>query len=158
MSFIGIITNQKNEEYIKYMLFQYFLPENILFISDKNIDNIKNIRFETIMIDKVIKNKKELKNIVSNAKYIILNSDLNEELNILEDLNLTVITYGFNNKATLSISSISEGKIIICLQRIMKTIAGEKYEPQEIELEKPENIEINSLIGTIGILLIYGKE
>lgn len=158
MAFIGVITNQKNEEYIKRILCRNLQTNHmILFISDKNIDNMKNIKFETIMIDKNIKSKKELKIMISNSKYLILNSDLNPELDVLENLNLTIITYGFNNKATLSISSISENSIMICLQRIVKTVEEEKYEPQEFEINKPEGMEVNSLIGTIGILLTYGK-
>lgn len=158
MAFIGVITNQKNEEYIKRILCRNLQTNHmILFISDKNIDNMKNIKFETIMIDKNIKSKKELKTMISNSKYLILNSDLNPELDVLENLNLTIITYGFNNKATLSISSISENSIMICLQRIVKTVEEKKYEPQEFEINKPESMEVNSLIGTIGILLTYGK-
>lgn len=158
MAFIGIITNQKNEEYIKRILCKNLQANDmILFISDKNIDNMKNIRFETIMIDKNIKNKKELKNMISNSKYLILNADLNLELDRLENLNITIITYGFNSKATLSVSSIAENKVMICLQRIIKGVEEQKQEPQEFEIDKPKNMDVNSLIGTIGILLTYGK-
>ena len=98
MFFVGIITNQKNETYIKNELVRKMPLENIIFINDKNISNVKNIKFETIIIDAKIKNKFELRKILSNAKYIILNSDIELDINILNDLNLVVITYGFNNK------------------------------------------------------------
>lgn len=157
MSFMGIITNSKNEEYMIEMLSEYFPIENIIFITDKNIDNIKNIRFETVIIDCNIKNRDMLKVIISNAKFIILNADLMLDLGILENLDLTIITYGFNSKATLTVSSVSESNIIICLQRIIKNIFGEKYEPQEFEVEINQNLDIHAVICVQSILLICQK-
>ena len=89
MFFIGIITNQKNELYIRNALSNFLQEENIIFINDKNISNIKNVRFETIIIDYKIDNKQELRNIISNTKYVILNSDIETNLEILNDLKLT---------------------------------------------------------------------
>ena len=57
MFFVGIITNQKNETYIKNELVRKMPLENIIFINDKNISNVKNIKFETIIIDTKIKNR-----------------------------------------------------------------------------------------------------
>jgi len=155
MSFLGIITNQKNEEYMKKIISKYFPVENIIFITDKNINNVKNVRFETILMDKKIKNVDTLKKIIINTKYLILNSDLDLELYMLKNLKLTVISYGFNNKATFTISSISDNKIIIFLQRIMSNIQGKKYDPQEFALGKEENKEINSIIGANILKLMY---
>lgn len=157
MSLMGIITNSKNEEYMIKMLSEYFPIENIFFITDKNIDNIKNIRFETVIIDCNIKNRDMLKMIISNAKFIILNADLMLDLGMLENLDLTIITYGFNSKATLTVSSVSENNIIICLQRIIKNIFGEKYEPQEFEVEINQNLDIHVVICVQSILLICQK-
>ncbi len=157
MSFAGIVTNPKNEGYVKEMLSDIFPVENLQFISDKNIKNMHNIQFEILLIDKEIKQKESMKRVISNADYVILNSDLTLEQDILNDLNLTVITYGFHNKATISVSSIEENTIIVCLQRIIKTIQGNAIEPQEIEIIRPRNIEINCLLGTTGIGLIYEK-
>ena len=50
-----------------------------------------------------------------------------------------------------------ENNVIICLQRMIKNLQGEEIEPQEFEIIKPENMEINSLLGTIGIQLMYDK-
>lgn len=157
MSFIGIITNPKNEEYMAKMLSKDFPIENIIFITNKNIKNIRNIRFQTIAIDKEIKDSTNLKMIVSNANYIILNSDLNIDLEILKNLDLVVISYGFNSKATFTISSVSENNIIICLQRIIKNIFGSKYEPQELEIENTKNVDISAIICVQSIRLMYGK-
>ena len=51
MFFLGVVTNQKNESYIKNKLSKVLPSENIIFITDKNILNVKNIKFETIIID-----------------------------------------------------------------------------------------------------------
>lgn len=157
MPFIGIITNSKNEQYMKKMLSKDLPIENIIFITNKNIENIKNIRFETVVIDSKIYDFKNLKSIVSNAKYIILNADLNIDLKLLEDLNLAIVTYGFNNKATFTVSSVSETNVIICLQRIIKNIFEERYEPQEFEVNMDESIDIHTILCTEIVLLIYVK-
>ncbi len=155
MFFIGIITNQKNELYIRNALSNFLQEENIIFINDKNISNIKNVRFETIIIDYKIDNKQELRNIISNTKYVILNSDIETNLEILNDLKLTVITYGFNNKATFTVSSIEENSIIICLQRIIYNKNKEKIEPQEFEIKCVEGLEKHTNIGISILKLIY---
>lgn len=157
MFFVGIITNQKNETYIKNELVRKMPLENIIFINDKNISNVKNIKFETIIIDAKIKNKFELRKILSNAKYIILNSDIELDINILNDLNLVVITYGFNNKSTFSVSSITENSMIICLQRIIFGKNEKKYEPQEYEVELQENVDKYAIIAMSIFNIIYGK-
>ena len=157
MSFVGIITNPKNEEYMKKILYKKFNSFQIIFITDKNIENVKNIRFETIIVDSLIKDDKNLKYIISNAKYIILNSDLKISFDLLNNLNLIVISYGYNNKATFTVSSVSDGNIIICLQRIINNIWGEKYEPQEIEIDINENVDIYVVICIQIILMIYQK-
>ena len=161
MSFIGIVTNPKNEVYMREILTSYFKEENLQFIADKNIGNMRDVQFETLMIDNVIKDRNKLKKLIANAKYVFLNSDLELMFEILEDLDLTIITYGFQNKATISISSVEENiegnSILICLQRTIKTLQGTQIEPQEFEVIRPENMEINSFLGTIGICLLYGE-
>ena len=157
MFFVGIITNQKNETYIKNELVRKMPLENIIFINDKNISNVKNIKFETITVDAKIKNKFELRKILSNAKYIILNSDIELDINILNDLNLVVITYGFNNKSTFSVSSITENSMIICLQRIIFGKNEKKYEPQEYEVKLQKNVDKYAIIAMSIFNIIYGK-
>lgn len=157
MSFIGIITNAKNETYIKKELQDNFKQEQIIFITDRNVENMKNIRFETIVIDTKLQNAEELKVILSKVKYLILNADIKFEPEMFEDLNLVVISYGFQNKATFTVSSVSEHHIIICLQRIMKTISHRKYEPEEFEVKCSENIDTHVVLSLQILLLFYEK-
>lgn len=158
MSLVGIIANQKNEEYMMNVLKKQLGEENIINITNKNIMNIKNVHFETILLDKKIEMKQEIKRIISNAKYIVVNTDMKENRDILQDLDLTIITYGFNSKCTLTPSSVTDNTVIICLQRIIKNKKQEQCEPQEWEYKIDENIDISSIMGMLGVLLIEGKK
>ena len=155
MFFIGIITNQKNETYIKKELSS--IEKNIIFINEKNINNIKNVKFETIIIDELIEKKLELRKIIENTKYLILNSDIEIDIELINDLKLTVITYGFNNKATFTVSSSEENSIIICLQRIIYSKNNDIIEPQEYKIEVPKNIEKHTVIYICILKKLYGK-
>lgn len=157
MSFIGIVTNSKNEESMVKKIFKLFPADNIIFITSKNIDNIRNIQFETIVINGNIKDDIKLKNIITKSKYVILNTDVELEKELWKDLNLTIISYGFNNKATFTISSVSENNIIICLQRTIKNIFDEKIEPQEFEEKNDTNVDINVILYEKIVQLIYSK-
>ena len=46
---------------------------------------------------------------------LLLNADIAMDMEVFNNLNLTVITYGFNNKATFTVSSLEEKTIIIFL-------------------------------------------
>lgn len=155
MFFIGVITNQKNEMYIKKKLSNIIPSGNVIYITDKNILNIKNIKFETIIIDSKIGKEKELRKILSTANFVILNSDTDINLDVFNDLNLTVITYGFNNKSTFTVSSITENSIIICLQRVILNKNNTKIEPQEYELEIDQNTEKYAVIAIKILEILY---
>ena len=157
MSFIGIVTNQKNEEFIKNELYNFFDINKIIFIKDKNVENIKNVKFETIVLDENINNIKYLKKILENSKYIILNADMKINLEYLSELKLVVITYGFNNKSTFSVSSISDNNIIICLQRIIKNVYNYKFEPQEFEVKIRKKVNVNTIILVKILKILYKK-
>lgn len=151
MFFIGIITNQKNELYVRKELKNL----NIIFINDKNITNMRNIKFDAMVIDSKLNNKQDMRKILTNTKYLILNADIEFDLELIENLSLTIITYGFNSKSTFTVSSITENNIIICLQRIIFKANGEKIEPEEYQLKYVENIEKYAIIFTAIIEKIY---
>ncbi len=155
MFFIGIITNQKNEAYIKRELLKIGIEKSVIFINERNIANIKNVKFETLVIDNKVENKLEFRKIIESSKYMVLNSDITMDLELMDNLNLTVITFGFNNKATFTVSSIEENNIIICLQRIIYNKDEEKIEPQEYKLEVPENVEKHTAILIHIIKILY---
>ncbi|MBO5413880.1 MAG: hypothetical protein J6A29_06360 [Clostridia bacterium] len=155
MPFIGIISDEKSENHIRRELLERLKinESSILFIKEKSIDNIKNIKFETVLLAREFKNMEILKKILTNTKYLIVNSDLNNNLKMLEELQLTVITYGFNSKATITISSVVEDKVLVCLQRDIVNSKGKTIEAQEFEIETNDNT--NDIMGIVAILLIY---
>ena len=156
MFFIGIVTNQKNELFIKEKLENITPDSIIIFITEKNIDNIKNIKFETILLDtQIIKKKKEIRKIISSCKYLVLNNDMEIDDSIIESMDLTIITYGFNGKSTFTISSIDENKLIICLQRIIFKENDIQIEPQEYEVRINENVDKYAIIGSEIIKILY---
>ena len=157
MPFIGIISEENNENRIRrFLLEKLSWPESsILCIKEKSVENIKNIRFETILLAKQFKNVEALKNILKHTTYLVSNVDIEQNWEILKDLELTVITYGFNSKATITASSVEEDQVMVCLQRTMKTREGKQMEPQEIQTEKLESV--NDTMGVTGILWLYDK-
>ena len=76
MAFIGIVTNEKNIQYMLTNLKNIFDRQKVIFINDNNIEHLQNIKFETIAIDGEINNIMQLKKLISNANYLILNADI----------------------------------------------------------------------------------
>ena len=157
MPFIGIISEENTENCIDRKITEKLSMQesSVLFIKEKSIENIKNIKFETVIITREFKKVELLKKILQNCTYVIINSDIQNNLSLLENINATIITYGFNSKATITASSVNEEEIMICLQRTIENKNKEKIEPQEIKMEIYENA--NCTMAIASILLIYGK-
>lgn len=161
MSFIGIVCENKNENYIKQILNKRLQNKTIIFFSEESIENLKNIKFETIIImtnnQKILSKKDILKNIISKAEYLIINADEEINLGLLENISLNIITYGFNSKSTITASSVKEEGILLCIQRAIKDFNEIKIEPQEIYIKKSVPKLVTSIIlGIATILLLYG--
>lgn len=147
MSLIGIIAKKKDIKEIKNNL---DIVYEVIEINNKSIENLKNIKFEQIIINKDLAlNKQEeeyIKKLINTTKYIIINADINIQIlnNIEIDKPLKIITYGFNSKSTISISSVKEDYIILSIQREIEKLNNEKIENQEkkIDLIKGENNNI----------------
>lgn len=162
MSFIGIITSRKNEEILKkailHELKQNEIKQNILIINEENLENMKNIKFNSIIINKenniVEQRKILLKQIIKNSKYLIINSDIYKKLDIAYNLNITIITYGYNLKATITASSINEEKILLCIQRSIITNNKANIEPKEIYVKILKN-DIYTTMAVNATKLIY---
>lgn len=136
MSFIGIICTPKQDRYIKQTLNNSISSSNIILLKEENIDNFKNITFETIAIfsnkSNVFQKKEPMLKIIEKAKYIII--DVDEEIIIegIENLKANIISYGFNTKSTVTASSVDDDSMLICLQKTIVNRIGSKIEEQEI--------------------------
>lgn len=166
MSIIGIVANQKQIEQIRKEIEQNIkdLKVEIVAINQNSIENIKNIKFDIVIVcdtlEKLEGKEKHVRDILNNSKYLLLNADANTENSILKDINIKIITYGLNQKSTITASSIGEEKIIICIQRAFKDIDDNIVEQKEVrsKLEK-NNIKniYNSLIKVAIINIYAGK-
>ena len=143
MPLVGIIAKKRDFQAIKEELQNYNIE--FIHINKDSIKNIKNIIFEEIIfLEDINLNSDEyefMNKIVLKTKYVIVNADI--EINILKyikiDCPIKVITFGFNSKATITISSVKDDKIILCLQReIEKTDKG-IIESQEKEINIIDN-------------------
>ena len=79
--------------------------------------------------------------------YLIVNTDKNPEYEKTEQ----IITYGLNQKATITISSISDTDILIYLQKNIQNKEDNKIEIEERRIKRKEK----SKLKTYEILVIY---
>lgn len=157
MSFIGILTDHKNEIYLKRELENS--PDNeMFFLSEKTIDNVRNIKFDTFLLGKKIEESSEIiRSIVQKASYVIMNSDIKENVSLLDSLDLMLITYGYHPKATVTISSAEENGVMLCLQRSIVNKYQEDIEPQEFEIQTDEKVSDYAVMELTSLKLIYQK-
>lgn len=153
MTFIGVISDNKIFENINMHLKSDKFK--LIHINKKSIENIKNIRFETIIIDSNLENFKQEENIIEqiclNSKYLIINTDINLKFNISNNNKINIITYGLNQKATVTVSSITDTDVLIYLQRNIRTVTNKMVEVEEKRIKVNEN----SKLKIYEILIIY---
>ena len=103
--------------------------------------NLKNIKFDEIIYNKDINLTEEeykfMREIINKTKYILINSD--EKIKIPENILIKIITFGFNSKSTIMISSVKENYIIISVQREIEKLNGDIIENQEKKIEIEQN-------------------
>lgn len=157
MPFIGIISEETTENCIRREILDklQLRESNVLFIKEKSIENIKNIKFETIIIARKFNKIEHLKKLLENTNYLIVNSDIENNFKILENMKTTVITYGFNSKSTITASSVGEEEILLCIQRMLKDKNGKEIDLQEVIIPINENASCTMAVASL--LLLYGK-
>lgn len=141
MAVIGIITKSNNIIEIEKTLEKYGIHEkNIVIISKHTIENIKNVKFDIIIIFDQIEDDDILKKVLDSSKYLIINTDFKENMKLLDMAeDQYVITFGFNSRATITIISNENDEIILDLQREIENLEKKKIESQEIKLENNFN-------------------
>lgn len=147
MAFIGIVAEKKEvcdiEKNLKNYFENLYKKHTIFFIQNSNIENIKNIKFDTILLcSNIICNEKMdlLKHVLKFTNYAIVNCDT-VNLNLLKEAKAMLISYGFQTKATITMSSIDDENMILCIQRGFWNANNISIEPQEI------CIHLNELLG-----------
>jgi len=66
--------------------------------------------------------------------FVILQAEETEVLKELVGKQVRVITYGLNNKATVTASSVEDQEVTCCIQRTIFTYSGKEIEPQEFQI------------------------
>lgn len=158
MFFIGIITDKNSENNIKSMMKDKFRENEIIFLNKDNMSNFRNVKFDSIVVNEKIDDKYTLDRILEKSKYILWNSDIHYKSDKIKNTCSNVITYGYNSKATVTISSATDENYMIFIQ---ENICGNNKaeEIQEIKFEKAKN-NINAYDGMIITImnLIYEEK
>jgi len=96
-----------------------------------------------------------MKDILKQVDYIIVNSDINFTIFEKIELNypIKIITYGFNPKASILISSVKEDYILISIQRKIQKNNREILENQERKIETKYN-EKNKIYEKIIVFIL----
>ena len=76
---------------------------------------------------------------LKNTDFLLVNSDNNAVFPFLTQNinNAKVITYGFNTKASITVSGISENAMQVCVQRGFNGAGGQFCEPREFSVPIP---------------------
>ncbi len=166
MHFIGIFANNIEFEDIKRHIINSSKRKDlkIININEKNIENMKNIVFETIVLTQKIKlndiQKNILEKICDNCKYVIINSDICADIKIKANKLINCITYGLNQKSTITISSVQDEKAIVYIQRNINNIEGKKIEMGEssINIPKDKCLKIENILAIFSIFAVYSSQ
>lgn len=166
MSFIGIIASQKEFLILKTKILENIDINNvtIININKRSVSNIKNVKFEIIIIcddlEIIKENIGNINKICKDVKYIISNSDVLDNLNEIICNNSKIITYGLNRKAMITVSSIKEDSVLVALQSNLKNLEGNIIEVGESSVNLGENnkIKIYHILILYAIFLLYSGE
>ena len=159
MVLIGIVANKKCFEIIKTEIMKREKQINIIHITPLSLENMKNIKFDTVIIEEDLKKyqnqKEQLKKICKEASYVIINTDINQEYKEIESKNL--ISCGINQNAIVTISSNSEEDILIFWQKSIENKIGNRIEIEERRIKKEEQstLKIDEILILYAIFKIY---
>lgn len=164
MTFIGVISDSKSFEKIQENIKEKWKQEiKLIHINKKSIGNIKNIRFETIIIDEDLSDFKREENTIRElcmyAKYLIINTDINLKFDLSNENKTNIITYGLNQKATVTVSSITDTDILLYLQRNIKDKKGTTIEVGEkrIQIREEKKLKTYEILIIYILYLVYQK-
>lgn len=158
MNFIGVIGKNK---ILKNIIDEHV---NIIKINNQNVYNVKNVKFQIVIInndlERFISKAEFLKNIIDNAEYVIINSDLDIKIDIFKNLKKKIITCGLKQKSTITVSSITPDSILIDLQRDIESLDRKNIESEEklINLNENRSIEVHEILINYAVSILYNKK
>ena len=156
MPFIEIITDQKSQTQLNKVLTKKMVNNcDVLYIKEKNIENTKNIKLETLILNRKIEDNEIMNKILKNSKNAIVNMDLNVNVDKITKAN--IITFGYNSQSDITISSVEEDQILICIQNTSTSIYNRKIEPQEIKVKVKSDINVYNIMIIIALTSLYAR-
>lgn len=164
MPFIATIAKENDSNFIRNSIIKNGCEKKfeVINVNLSNIENIKNIKFDIIVIDQDIKEFLTKSNyiykLIENSKYIVINSDIIKTYDFVKNKNIKIITYGLNKKADFTISSIADTKILVCNQKEIERADNKLLEEQEfnIIIKKNNLKKVHNTLPIFIILSIYG--
>ncbi|MDR1209922.1 MAG: hypothetical protein LBK41_06375 [Clostridiales bacterium] len=91
---------------------------------------------------------------------IVANSDEKGLIGAIGELGYsgsTVVTYGLNGRACVTVSSVSERSVVLCVQRSLPTLGGSLLEQQEFAVPLPEGRDIYGALAANTAALLIGR-
>lgn len=157
MSFVGIISSSEIYDFIEQIISKNNKRLELININKNNIENMKNVKFETVVVCddlQLLKRQKNyVNNILNNSKYLLINTDNNINNIEIQNADIQVITYGMNQKATVTVSSIKEDEMLICFQRNIRNINNKVIVMQEFK-KKEEKIRNNEIYNYLVVFIL----
>ena len=126
-----------------------YLKKDIEVIKKAKSNKLLNRVLEVEIPDKIYE---ELEKIIENTKNVIINLDFNK----IEKQN-KFISYGYNSKSDITISSIDEDEALIYIQKEITSIFGRKIEPQEVKVKLKSDINIYNIMIIIALNVLYTR-
>lgn len=164
MPFIGVFAKENDNNFIKNGINKNSNTNKyeVININLKSLENLKNVKSDILVIkdsiSELIKKSNHIDNIFNKSNYIIINTDIND-ISILKPKN-NIITYGFNTNSDISISSIKDDNIMICVQNKINGIKEKIIEEQEIGINviKHNINKLYNIMVIFTVLTIYGEK
>lgn len=140
MIYIGFISKNKNIELVKELT-----NEEVQAINIKKKEDIEGKKIDILVLEDFCLEEEIINEIIKDINYLIIQDNINE-LNIQLEKEINIITFGFNHKSTVTVSSVAEDDIVICIQRTIKSINDNEIEPKEIIIKNSNQYNINKYI------------
>ena len=142
MLHIGFISKNKNIELIR----ELNRGKDIQAFNIKNKENLNDKKIDILVLEDLIVDKDTLELAIKEISYLIMQDNINGIEFNLEDKEINVITFGFNHKSTVTVSSVTEESIAICIQRKIKNVYDKYIQPKESIIENENKYNINKQI------------
>ncbi len=164
MPFIGIFAKENDNNFIKNEINKNAISNKyeIININLTSLENLKNVKFDVLIIKEniieLLKKSNNIDSIINNSNYIIINGDINN--NYIAEKKDKIITYGFNTNSDITISSIKDETIMICVQKKINGVKGNIIEEQEnsIKVKKHNINKMYNIMAIFTVLSIYGEK